>query len=143
MELAGNQVNDANEIIQHVLSFVSPGIQQNEYQVLKSFEPREGHDRHSAKIMCTDRSVKGKIFKGCIKFKDLPAGSPIKKVFLKNEDTPLQKKENDRLYQKMRDLRAAEEDPDNPVSVYKLKSGKLYKNDDIIDSFNLENQLFT
>ena len=63
-------------------------------------------------------------------------------MFLKNEDTPLQKKENDRLYQKMRELRAAEANQDDPENVYKLKSGKLYKNDDVIDSFNLENQLF-
>ena len=98
---------------------------------------------NTAKIGCSDRSIKGKIFKGCIKFKDLTVDSPLKKVFLKNEDTPLQKKENDRLYQKMRDLRAAEEDPDNPDNAYKIRSGKLYKNDAIVDSFNLENQLFT
>ena len=86
--------------------------------------------------------MKKKIFEGCRKFKDLPLESPIKKVFLKNEDTPLQKKENDRLYQKMRDLRAEEEDPDNPTSVYKIRSGKLYKNEEVLDTFNLENQLF-
>ena len=42
----------------------------------------------------------------------------------------------------MRELRAAEANQDDPENVYKLKSGKLYKNDDVIDSFNLENQLF-
>ena len=80
MELEGEQVADANVIISHVLSFLSPGIQPNEYKVLKSFEPREGHDRHSAKIQCSERSIKGKIFKGCIKFKDVPAESPIKPI---------------------------------------------------------------
>ena len=68
--------------------------------------------------------------------------SLIKKVFLKNEDTPLQKKENDRLFKKMRDLRDAEEDPDNPANTYRIRSGKLFKNDEVIDTFNLENQLF-
>ena len=82
-----------------------------------------------------------KIFKGCAKFKDLPAASCIKKIWLKNEDTPMQKKENDRLYSKMRELRNAE-DPDNPVNTYKIKSGKLLKNDEVIDNFNLENQIF-
>ena len=68
--------------------------------------------------------------------------SPIKKVYLKNEDTPLQRKENDRLFQKMRNLRAEEDDPENPVNLYKIRSGKLYKNEEVIDTFNLENQLF-
>ena len=79
---------------------------------------------------------------GCSKFKHLPAESPLKKVFLKNEDTPLQKKENDCLFKKMRDLRGAEEDPVNPANVYKIRSGKLFKNEEVIDTFNLENQLF-
>ena len=41
----------------------------------------------------------------------------------------------------MRELCAAEENPENPDNVYKVKSGKLYKNNAVIDSFNLENQL--
>ena len=65
----------------------------------------------------------------------------MKRIWLKNEDTPMQKKENDRLYNKMRELRNAE-DPDNPVNMYKIKSGKLFKNDEVIDNFNLENQIF-
>ena len=65
----------------------------------------------------------------------------MRKVWLKNEDTPLQKKENDRLYGKFRELRDLE-DPDQPINTYKIKGGKLYKNDEVIDTFNLENQLF-
>ena len=92
--------------------------------------------------MCSTQAIKKKIFEGCRKFKDLLVDSPIKKVFLKNEDTPLQKKENDRLFKKMRDLRAAEDNPDEPVNVYRLRSGKLFKKEEVIDTFNLENQLF-
>ena len=66
----------------------------------------------------------------------------MKKVWIKNEDTPLQKKENDRLYKKLRELRA-EEDEDEPENTYRIKGGKLYKNNEIIDTFNLDNQLFT
>ena len=53
----------------------------------------------------------------------------------------MQKKENDRLYSKMRDLRNAE-DADNPVNTHRIKSGKLLKNEEVIDTFNLENQIF-
>ena len=76
------------------------------------------------------------------KFKDLPVDSAIKKVFLKNEDTPMQRKENDRLYGKLRELIEAEEDPENPENRYYIKSGKLHKNDIVIDEFSLDNQLF-
>ena len=142
LEIEGDNATDASVILNHILKFVKPDIQPNDLKILKNFEPREGNDRHSAKISCSSPNVKKKIFEGCRKFKDLPLESPIKKVFLKNEDTPLQKKENDRLYQKMRELRAEEEDPDNPTNIYKIRSGKLYKNDEVLDTFNLENQLF-
>ena len=142
MDIGGNNVNDAGVIVNHILKFVNPEIQPNDYKILKNFEPREGNDRHSAKISCSSPNIKKKIFEGCRKFKDLPPVSPLKKVFLKNEDTPLQKKENDRLFKKMRDLRAAEEDPDNPTNMYRIRSGKLYKNEEVVDTFNLENQLF-
>ena len=142
MDIGGNIVNDPSAITNHILKFVNPAIQPDDYKVLKNFEPRVGNDRHSAKISCSSWNIKKSTFVGCKKFKDLPAGSPLKKVFLKNEDTPLQKKENDRLFKKMRDLRAEEEDPDNPTNVYKIRSGKLYKNEEVVDTFNLENQLF-
>ena len=53
----------------------------------------------------------------------------------------MQKKENDRLYNRLRELRSAE-DADDPANIYKIKSGKLLKNDEVIDTFNLENQIF-
>lgn len=142
LEMEGNNMSDAKVILNHILKFLNPDIQPNDYKILKNFEPREGNERHSAKISCSSLTMKKKIFEGCRKFKNLPLISPLKKVFLKNEDTPLQKKENDRLYRKMRDLRAAEEDPDNPTNKYIIRSGKLYKNEEVLDTFNLENQLF-
>ena len=72
----------------------------------------------------------------------MPDESPLRKVWIKNEDTPLQKKENDRLYKKLRDLRA-EEDEGAPENTYRIRGGKLFKNNEVIDTFNLENQLFT
>ena len=142
LEIDEENTSDPSKIVSHVLKFVNPTIKPEDYKILKNFEPREGHDRHSAKINCSSLDIKKSIFKGCIKFKDLPADSPLKKVFLKNEDTPLQKKENDRLFKKMRDLRAQEENPDDPANLYKIRSGKLYQNEEVIDTFNLENQLF-
>ena len=84
-----------------------------------------------------------KIFKGCKKFKNLDRDSYLRKIFIKNDDPPLTRQENDRLHKKMKELRELEED-ENPENRYYIKSGKLYKNgdDQYIDSFNLNNQLF-
>ena len=94
--------SDHKEIINYILTFVKPDIEEENYKILKNFEPRDGNDRHSAKIVVLKDGLKKKIFMGCKKFKDLPVDSPIKKVFLKNKDIPMQRKENDRLYAKLR-----------------------------------------
>ena len=91
MDINGIEITDCTAIIKHILTYV---------RILKIFESREGMSRHSAKIIVNENSVKRNIFEGCKKLKDFPDGNPMKKVFLKNEETPLQRKENDRLYQK-------------------------------------------
>ena len=64
-------------------------------------------------------------------------------MFIKNDDPPLSRQENDRLYQKMKVLREEEEDPRNPINKYHIKAGKLFKNgDSCLDEFNINNQLF-
>ena len=141
LEIDDNSVDDANTILHHVLKFVDASITPQNYKILKNFEPREGNTMHSAKVKCADQTIKKKVFAGCKKFRELPEGSPLRKIWIKNEDTPLQKKENDRLYTKFRNLKS-QEDEENPVNIYKIKGGKLFKNDEVIDTFNLENQLF-
>ena len=66
----------------------------------------------------------------------------MRKVFIKNDDPPLTQKENQRLNTKVKELREAE-DADDPDNRYMIKSGKLMKNgNEIVDEFNLNNQLF-
>ena len=137
-----DSIEDHIEIVHHVLSFVKPGISKDDYKILKNFEAREGYDRHSAKIRVEDISTKAEIFKGCAKFKQLDERNYLKKIFLKNDDPPLTRRENERLRKKMKELREAE-DVANPVNRYHIKEGKLFKNgDECIDSFNINNQLF-
>ena len=125
-----------------VLSFVHPEISQDDYKILKNFEAREGYVRHSAKIRVENISTKTNIFKGCTKFKTLHEENYMKKIFLKNDDPPLTRKENERLGKKMKELREAE-DAANPVNRYHIKEGKLFKNgEEVVDSFNINNQLF-
>ena len=136
-------INDHIVIIHHVLNFVYPGIQTTDYKIQKNFDPREGFTRHSAKISVNDVTTKKKIFDGCKKFKGLDREDYLKRVFIKNDDPPLSRQENDRLYQKMKVLREEEEDPRNPINKYHIKAGKLFKNgDSCLDEFNINNQLF-
>ena len=61
-------------------------------------------------------------------------------VFINPDEPPLTRQENARLRKKLRQLR--ETHKDNPqVKIY-IKSGKLYMNSDIIDSFSVGNQVF-
>ena len=136
-----NAISNHVEIIQHVLNFVSPGIKKDDYKILKSFDAKENYTRHSAKIQVKDYDTKSKIFKGCTKFKDLDERNYLRKIFLKNDDPPLTRKENERLHSKMKQLRELE-DPEVPQNRYFIKERKLYKNEEAIDEFNLNNQLF-
>ena len=110
---------------------------------MKNFDARVGNTRHSAKISVESGVTRSQIFRGCSKFKNLPPDNYLKKVFLKNDDPPLTRRENDRLYKEMKRLRDLE-DRDNPVNKYILRNGRgLFKNgDECIDEFNLCNQLF-
>ena len=62
-------------------------------------------------------------------------------MFIKHDLSPLTKKENDRVYAKFKEVRTMYEGTQNVV---KLKSGKIYVNDDVqpVDEFNLSNQIF-
>ena len=134
--------NDPKAIIQHVLKFVHPGITADDYKILKNFESKPGHTRHSTKILVNNYDVKSRIFQGCKNFRELDPENYLKKVFIKNDDPPMTRRENDRLFKKMKELREAE-DRDHPDNKYHIKSGKLFKNgDNCIDQFDLSNQIF-
>ena len=112
----------------------------DKYEVLKNFNPKDGYSRHSAKIRVKEIGDKIKIFKGCVKFKHLDAENYLKKIFIKNDDPPLTRQENDRLRTKMKGLRELDADSENR---YSIKQGKLLKNEEeVVDEFNLSNQLF-
>ena len=136
--------NDHAQIIHHVLNFVCPGITNDQYKILVNFDAKENYSRHSAKIRVDDMDTKSKLFKGCVKFKGLNENNFLKKIFIKNDDPPLTRKENERLRGIVKELRE-KEDPVNPVNRYRIKKGKIIKNDDdnqVMGEFNLSNQLF-
>ena len=136
--------DDHVEIIHHIMNFVNPGITKDQYKILKNFDAKENYSRHSAKIRVVDMNIKSATFKGCTKFKGLADSDYMKKIFLKNDDPPITRKENERLQGVVKTLREAE-DPINPENRYRIKKGRIIKNDDetqILDEFNIVNQLF-
>ena len=90
------------DIIAHILKFVHPNINDNAYTIVKAFNPKTGQTKHSAKVVFTSTASKNDIMLNTKKLKNLPEGNLLRKVFIKNETTPLARKENDRLYSKLR-----------------------------------------
>ena len=142
MKIDGNETQDSKVIIQYALKVALPNIESDMYRVLKDFEPREGHTRHSTKLELKENETKKKLMEGACKLKSTPGeDNPLRRIYIKNDQPPLSKRENDRLFTKMLSLKDAETD-ENEKKAYKISFGKLYKNDTLMDEFNLNNQLF-
>ena len=73
------------------------------------------------------------------KLNDLGTGNTLRKVFIKNETTPLVRKENDRIYTKLRKLR---EDNPGETEKFKIVKGKLMDGNTVLDEFNINNSIF-
>ena len=87
-------------IIADVIKYVSLDISQDDYKIGKSFEPREGQDRHSAKLVFTCDEARNKVLSSSRKLKELDEDDVLRKVFIKRDTSPLTRKENDCLYKK-------------------------------------------
>ena len=135
LNVADEVINNPESIIKHVLEFVAQPINCDDYKI---FKPREGNTRHSAKLVFTSNEVKRHILLGSKKLNLLERYDVRRKIFIKNETTPLVRKENDRLYKKLKELK--NENP-NAEHRYKITKGKLMKDDHIIGEFNIANSI--
>ena len=127
------------DIITQIMQVVSPDITNDEYKIIKSFNPREGQDVHSAKVTFTCSESKKKVMSNSKKLKELEVDNLLRKVYIKNESTPLVRKENDRLFTKLRKLK---EDNPGDADKYKIVKGKLMDGINVIDEFNISNSIF-
>ena len=130
-------IKEPRTIIDHILKTVSPQINENDYKAVKIFQPREGNTKYAAKLVFTSNESKQQVMSNSKKLNKLDANNVLRKVFIKNERTPLARKENDRLYNKLRTLRG-----DNPDIQYKIEKGKLMQGDQVIDEYNISNSIF-
>jgi hypothetical protein len=69
--------------------------------------------------------------------KDLKKHPEFKGVYISPDDPPLTRKENGRLRQSLKSAKI-----DNPDSTCYIKRGELFKDNEVIDHFDLRNQLF-
>ena len=134
---SGEIVSDPTIITHAVLKVTSPDIIDSQYKIAKSFDPKEGQNTHSVKVTVLKDGVKPTIMKNKFKFKDLGQTHALRKVFIKNETSPITRKENDRIYTKMKKLK-----DENCDKEYKIVKGKLYDGENVIDEFNINNSLF-
>lgn len=128
---------DSKNVIQSILSEVDPDISVDDYTIVKDFDCKPGNTRHSMLIKFNDIEKKKILLTKSKKLKD--KGESLKYVYIKHDMSPLTKKENDRLYKVFKELKGAHPEPHDYV---KLRSGKLYVNNELHDQYNLGNQLF-
>ena len=135
-----SETDDNNVIIKSLFNTVANDVSEENYKIIKTFEGQPGNSRHSALVKFTDPRLKDRIMERCKSLKDLDNENPFKLVYIKHEQPPLTHRENNRLYGKFKKLR---EDFKNDTTVnIRLYKGKLYKNEEIVDEFDLRNQNF-
>ena len=69
------------------------------------------------------------------KLRTLEETGPLRRVFIKNENTPLVREENDRLYTKMKELK-------ENAKGSRITKGKLMEGTNVLDEFNINNSIF-
>ena len=86
-------LNNSKDIILHILQVVSPEITGDKYTIVKTFNPREGQNKHSAKVVFTSSEEKNKVMSNTKTLKNLEENNVLRKVFIKYESIPLARKE--------------------------------------------------
>ena len=137
LNIDGHIVAEPNVIINTIISKVSADVSEEDYVVAKSFNCRDGQNKHSAKIVFKNTVTKGHIMANSKILNSLNASDPLRKVFIKHEASLFHRKENDRIYSKYKKLK-----DEHPGREYKLSKGILYEDNEQIDEFNISNSIF-
>ena len=54
-------LNNPETIIKYIITLVTHDVNNNDYKIVKTFQPREGHTRHSAKLFFTSDESKRRV----------------------------------------------------------------------------------
>lgn len=144
--------SDKNKIedevyIANVLKICDPEIRIDDFELIKSFDPFEDEHgqkkvTHGAKIRLNSAEKKRKLMNGKSELKKMTHDTFIPKIFIHDDQPYYSRKENDRLRKHKKDIISK-----NSSAEPYIKAGKLYSKDEknvyvIVDTFNIENQLF-
>ena len=136
----GVETEDADKKALCILQSVNGDIENNDFKVLHSFSVftnTKGKKCHSIKVCFHNKEKKDSIMEKKVSLNSLEDDHPLKTVYIKNDQPPLTNKENNRLRDKARTIKN-----NNPNDTIKIDKGKLYHNNNVVDSFNLANQIF-
>lgn len=101
-------------------------------------KPRAGHNR-LLKVKFARLSARDKILYSQKRIRENPkCASSFGRIFVNKDSSPLMRKEEKRL----RDVMFQEKQKASPDTKFFIKSGKLFRNNDVIDRINFVNQLF-
>ena len=123
------------EKIDAVLKAIDIQLPNENYEI-KIFNTNADKPTFTAKLLLTDYNVKKSIMDNASNLRICDCVQ-LKKVFIKHDETKLASKENYRLRQKKRTLKAQLPDAD-----LKIEKGKLMQDGSEIDKFDLNNQIF-
>ena len=125
-----DKIDDNNVIVQTIIGKLVPIITTDNYKIIKTFTPREGHNRHSSLVKFHNDKKEAKLMEKCKELKELDERDPLQLVYIKNEQPPMMTyKENSRLYGEFKKL--CEIYKDNEEIKVKLFKGKLFRNDSV------------
>ena len=117
MVINGNEISDSKLIIDQAFKVALPSVNPESYSIIKDFDAREGHTRHSAKVKFNDNDTKEKVVTGAKELKKLNDENAMRKIFIKWDQPPLTNKENNRLFSKMISLRNEDNDETNEYKI--------------------------
>ena len=127
-----------DEKIQHLLSVMdADGLDSDNYQVKVLTRNDSTAPTHVYKVSFNDVEQKTFVIEKRSNLARLPNDHPFRRVFIKNEEPMLTRRENERLGRKRREL--VEAHTGKNVRIYR---GKLTIDDIEVDRFDLNNQLY-
>jgi hypothetical protein len=136
VKIGDNTFTTAKEKLGAIMKEIQVTLNDDDY-TLHDIPVSQERETQIIKITVKDMDMKKKIMDNKNKVNDLRDEHPWKYVYMKNDEPLMTRKENDRIRYRKRCLKR-----EYPHDEFKIEKGKLYHGGVVVDSFNLDNQLF-
>ena len=108
-------------------------VDVREYPLSPQRLGKKGVKPRPVRVQFASEDIKRKIVE---KFRELKSNTKYNGIFMAYDLPPLTVRENNRLRDKLKELKSA-----NPIATHKITKGKLHSNGVVVDEFNIANQL--